>query len=158
MNLKKHFLAVFFGLLFGLALFGTASAQQPVITDDQVNAIAKHIYCPVCENTSLDVCPTQVCAQWRELIREKLANGESEAEIKQYFVDQYGDRVLAVPPATGLNWLIYILPPLFILSGAIILFRAFHSWKRPVADVENAGPLDADDEYVRRLEEELRRR
>src|SRR3972149_5306520 len=76
-------------------------------TDDEVNAIASKLYCPVCESTPLDVCPTEACRDWRELIRTMLSEGKTEDEILQHFVDQYGDRVLAQPPLTGLNWLIY---------------------------------------------------
>jgi cytochrome c-type biogenesis protein CcmH len=88
---------------------------------------------PVCENTPLDVCPTEACRQWRELIRLQISQGMTEAQIKQYFVDNYGARVLAEPPRTGLNWLVYILPPLFILAGAFILFRSFREWTKPKA-------------------------
>ena len=45
------------------------SAQGPGPTDDEVNRIAKQLYCPVCESTPLDVCPTEACRQWRDLIR-----------------------------------------------------------------------------------------
>ena len=81
------------------------SAQAPTPSDDDVNAIARQLFCPVCENTPLDVCPTQACAQWRALIREKLSQGWTADQIKQYFADQYGARVLAEPPQQGLNWL-----------------------------------------------------
>ena len=59
----KHFLRLtFFVLLLVLAglMAGRALAQggQPP-TDDEVNAVAKQLFCPVCENTPLDVCPTQ---------------------------------------------------------------------------------------------------
>lgn len=135
------------------------SPGQP--SDDQVNAIAKGLYCPVCENIPLDVCGTQACAQWRDLIREKLSQGWSEAQIKQYFVDQYGDRVLATPPARGLNWLVYLVPPAAIAVGVYILFRALKAWKQPVSQAavsgEPASP-SAKDEYILRLEEELRKR
>ena len=148
-------------LLIGLiALFQVEVVNaQEVPTDDQVNAIAKQLYCPVCENIPLDVCPTQACAQWRELIREKLSAGWTEAKIKTYFVAQYGDRVLATPPATGLNWLVYIIPPLVIIAGAYILYRALLSWRQAPAQLpEQNQPEDkADDEYVARIEEELRR-
>ena len=148
-------------LLIGLiALFQVEVVNaQEVPTDDQVNAIGKQLYCPVCENIPLDVCPTQACAQWRELIREKLSAGWTEAEIKTYFVAQYGDRVLASPPATGLNWLVYIIPPLVIIAGAYILYRALLSWRQAPAQLpEQNQPEDkADDEYVARIEEELRR-
>src|SRR5512143_1089732 len=89
----------------------TQPVQGTPVTDDQVNAIAKQMFCPVCENIPLDVCPTQACAQWRDLIREKLSLGWSEKQIKDYFVDQYGARVLGAPPAKGINWLVYVVPP-----------------------------------------------
>jgi len=130
-------------------------------TDDQVNAIAKEMYCPVCENVPLDVCGTQACAQWRALIREKLEEGWSEEQIKQYFVDQYGARVLATPPASGLNWLVYVVPPIAFLVGAFILYRGIQSWRQIESDEEDPQEIVdtpvADDDYMARLEEELRR-
>lgn len=150
-------------VVVAMVVTGVAWAQEGgpgTVTDDQVNAIAKQLYCPVCENVPLDVCPTQACAQWRALIREKLAEGDSEAEIKTYFVQQYGDRVLAAPPARGLNWLVYVIPPLAFLSGAFILYRAFQAWKQPVPGAESQAlsTEPPSDEYIARLEEELRRR
>ena len=149
----------------GLALALAASfsiraiAQDPTPTDDQVNKIAKQLYCPVCENTPLDVCPTEACRQWRELIRQQLGKGWSEDQIKEYFVENYGARVLAEPPRTGLNWLVYLIPPVVILAGAVILWRALRAWTRPPAGAaaapDGAGPRD---EYVARVEEELRKR
>jgi len=149
------------GLLVGAALAalaGKAAAQAATPSDDDVNAIAKQLYCPVCENVPLDVCPTQACAQWRQVIRDKLAQGWSEAQIKQYFVDQYGVRVLAAPPASGFSRLAYLLPALAIAAGAGLLWRALRSWRAasPVAATED--PLAADDPYLARVEEELRRR
>ena len=147
-------------VVLGLAaLAGTAAAQGTTPTDDEVNAIAKQLYCPVCENIPLDVCPTQACAQWRDTIRLKLAEGWSERQIKDYFVEQYGARVLATPPAEGLNWLVYILPPVAFLAGAFLLFRALRSWRQAAvsAPAVPVAPAASDDPYVRRLEDELRR-
>ena len=110
-------------LLFSL-FTGVAFAQEPTPSDDEVNAVAHQLYCPVCESTPLDVCPTEACRQWRDLIRQQLADGMTEAEIKQYFVDNYGARVLAEPPKQGTYWLFYLLPPIIILAGAFILFRS----------------------------------
>ena len=139
-----------------------ALAQQgtPVITDDQVNRIAKQLYCPVCENIPLDVCPTQACAQWRGLIKEKLEAGWTDQQIKDYFVQQYGARVLATPPASGLNWLVYIIPPLAILAGIYIVYRAMQAWKRPApAAAQTADPKAAiPDKHIQRLEEELKKK
>lgn len=145
------------GLLAAAAAPALAQENEP--TDDEVNAIAKGLYCPVCENVPLDVCPTVACQQWRETIREKLAAGWTQAQIEDYFVQQYGDRVLATPPASGLNWLVYLLPPAAFIVGAVILVNAIRSWRgSPQADGAGPEQLADDDPYVIRLEEELRRR
>src|SRR5512142_2007406 len=88
-------LAILLAVTLTITFAIIASAQAPTPSDDDVNRIARQLYCPVCENTPLDVCPTEACRQWRELIRSMLADGKSETEIKQYFVDHYGARVLA---------------------------------------------------------------
>jgi cytochrome c-type biogenesis protein CcmH len=155
-------LALALGIFLANRTYQSALAQQPVPTpsDDQVNQVAHQLYCPVCENTPLDVCPTEACRQWRDLIRQQLAQGWTQDQIKQYFVEQYGARVLATPPRTGLNWLVYILPPLIILIGAFILFRALRAWTKPAsASAANGSMNEAPkDEYVARLEEELKKR
>jgi cytochrome c-type biogenesis protein CcmH len=153
----RAFSATLLGLML-MAMISTApaAAQGSPPTDDEVNAIAKQLYCPVCENIPLDVCGTTACEQWRQVIRDKLSQGWSEDEIKAYFVAQYGDRVSATPPASGFNWLVYVLPPLAFLLGVGILARLFQAWRKPA----KAQPLPeepmAEDPYVSRLEEQLR--
>jgi cytochrome c-type biogenesis protein CcmH len=135
------------------------------VSDDRVNAVARQMYCPVCENIPLDVCPTQACAEWRELIRQKLALGWSTQQIRQYFAEQYGPRVLDTPPAQGFYALIYILPYVALLLGVYVLVRVFVSMKRsrPAAAqaagqaVESAQKETADP-YLQQMEEELKKR
>lgn len=149
-------LAFLIALLLSLPVSFSVPAQGPTPTDDEVNRIAKQLYCPVCESTPLDVCPTEACRQWRELIRTMLADGKSESEIKQYFVEHYGARVLAEPP----NRLVaYLVPAVAILLGALLLFRGFQMWMKPIQK-EPALPDEkpAQDPYVARLEEELKKR
>lgn len=150
------------GLTVGLFVAGTALAQPPTpaVSDDEVNAIARTMYCPVCENIPLDVCPTQACQQWRDLIRDKLTQGWTEDEIKQYFALQYGDRVLAEPPPRGLHLLIYIIPPLAIPLGIFMVYRVLRSWQREKEMVmpKVLEKQVVDEDYARRLEAELKRR
>jgi cytochrome c-type biogenesis protein CcmH len=154
----------FYTLLLAIILawlqVGPVSAQGPTPTDDDVNRIAKQLYCPVCESTPLDVCPTEACRQWRDLIRTMLADGKSEAEIKQYFVTQYGARVLAEPPNRLVS---YLVPAVAILLGVILLARGFQMWLKP-SPAATGGPANTDpdtippaDPYVAKLEEELKK-
>lgn len=142
-----------FGLVFVSSLsMGAAAAQVMLPSDDEVNAIANQLYCPICDNISLDVCPLEACRQWREQIREQLAEGWTEAEIKAYFVAQYGDRVLGEPPRQGLHWVLYVLPPVFILSAFVLLLLKF---KRPAREqpLQDQHPLDT---YLKQVERDLK--
>jgi cytochrome c-type biogenesis protein CcmH len=164
--MKTRFLiAAVLGLLLALLVSSAVLAQDPtqsVVTDDEVNAVAKQLYCPVCENIPLDVCPTTACAQWRDLIRQKLSEGSTAEDIKEYFADQYGERVLAMPRATGFNWLLVPVPVVAFAAGVYILYRALKSLRKPVDQAAAPGTPEPTappaDEYVKRLEEELRKR
>ena len=151
-------LAVLAAFAIALSPQTVGFAQGPTPTDDEVNRIAKQLYCPVCESTPLDVCPTEACRQWRDLIRTMLAEGKSEEEIKQYFVAQYGVRVLDEPP----NRLVtYLVPGIAILIGALLLLRGFQMWMKPsgarVRSVGEEQATPAQDPYVARLEEEIKK-
>ena len=167
--MKKVLYILIFTFLLGALFTGVVLAQDNTPpTDDEVNAVARKLYCPVCESTPLDVCPTEACRDWRELIRTMLAEGKTEDEITQHFVDQYGARVLSEPPKEGFYWLIYLLPPAVILAGAVVLFRSLKEWTKPKAaaptspygdDAGGAGSESSSkkDVYVARLEEELKK-
>lgn len=139
----------------------SAQAPQPTPSDNEVNRVAKQLYCPVCENIPLDVCPTQACAEWRELIRQKLGEGWSDAQIKEYFSLQYGDRVLAEPPRRGLNWIVYVLPPVFLLGGVVLLYSVLRRMRGPAVKAQAFDPQDPtqihSDPYLNRVEEELKK-
>ena len=150
--------ALLLALLVAALATGLASAQDPTPTDDEVNRIAKQLYCPVCESTPLDVCPTEACRQWRDLIRTMLSEGRSEQEIQQYFVTQYGARVLAEPPNRLAT---YLVPAVVILLGAFMLLRGFQMWLKPSpteAAVAEGEVEPVQDPYIARLEEELKKR
>ena len=143
----------------------SAGAQGNDPTDDEVNAIAKQLFCPVCENIPLDTCGTAACEQWRGIIRDKLAEGWTEDQIKNYFVEQYGDRVLAEPPARGFNWVIYIVPLVIFIIGGYLFVRGFQKWQQEVSSPgkkkraeKPTKKTSSSDEYLSRVEEELRKR
>jgi cytochrome c-type biogenesis protein CcmH len=166
-------------LLVFLLLASSALRAHPVVaqestpSDDEVNEIARQLYCPVCENIPLEVCPTTACHQWRELIRQMLAEGKTATEIKEYFVENYGARVLSEPPRIGINWLIYLVPPAAFLLGAFLLIRGFHLWKEQPETVREPGTEievqeenqlisssgnEGDEDYLAQIEYELKKR
>ncbi|MDT8305176.1 MAG: cytochrome c-type biogenesis protein [Anaerolineae bacterium] len=155
-------------LVAGILFVMPAGAQEPV-SDDDVNRVAKDLFCPVCENTPLDTCPTAACQDWRDEIRTQLAVGKTDAEIQQYFVDRYGPRVLSAPPREGFNWLVWLLPVALAIAG-IAFFARYLGGLRGKPGAEPADPTftvtqgsaqapppaAGEDDYVSRIEKELR--
>ena len=150
-------LLVFFALVtIPLLVAAPASAQSPNI-DDEVNRIAKTLYCPVCPNTPLDICNTQACVDWRNDIKRMLQEGKNEQQIRDYFVARFGSQVLGAPPAEGFNWLAYILPAMGIVLGAVIAWLSVRTWL--VRRAPGTAPVDAPEipkEYAERIEKELK--
>ncbi len=141
-----------------LAVFISPGAQGAPLSGDldaQTIQVAKGLYCPVCPGTPLDVCETQACQQWRDLIREKLSQGQTAAQIEAYFVQQYGERVLGAPRAQGINVLVYALPA-FAISGGIALLYLFAARRVKVTPTAAPAATATPNEYIARIERELK--
>ncbi|MGB8645267.1 MAG: cytochrome c-type biogenesis protein CcmH [Anaerolineae bacterium] len=167
--MKKHHWLLLVGLtvlailLMWLLMIVTASPSiaptkpSSQNLDDATMQVARELYCPVCPNTPLDVCDTQACQQWRALIHDKLAAGETAEQIQQYFVSQYGQRVLGAPRPEGFNLGVYLAPIVAVVAGALILLVAARRWQRQrAAAAAPAGPAEATGEYRERIERELK--
>ncbi|MBE2220795.1 MAG: cytochrome c-type biogenesis protein CcmH [Anaerolineae bacterium] len=160
------FLTMFASLLVLPAAAQDVETEEPVlreVSDDEVNEVAKDLYCPVCENTPLDVCPTKACADWRELIRTKLAAGETKQDVFDYFVLQYGDSALARPPKTGINFVLWLLPFIAVALGLVFFARYMKGLRQDdpetvtsASGVQDVSPEPAPDDYSARVEQELK--
>lgn len=131
------------------------------VTPNEVNEVAKELWCPLCNGVRLDACELKACEQMRDMIAEQLAEGWDKEQIKNYFIEQYGPQVLGAPPLEGFNWLAWILPFVALAGGGVFLWRTVRRMvtSRPreaAITMDGASPSVAD-EYSRRLEEELKR-
>jgi cytochrome c-type biogenesis protein CcmH len=145
-----------------LAQDGTPPAPTPAVkrqvTADDVNRIAKQMYCPVCENEPLDACRTAACQQWRAQIGQMLSEGQTEQQIKDYFVARYGVRVLAQPPAEGTSLWLYVLPIVGLIVGVVIVVVVMRRLRARAAQPVAASttPPASGDDYVDRVERDLK--
>ncbi len=166
--MKRHHWILLAGLvvlaivLFASLMILTAAPSiaptrpSPANLDDATMRVASQLYCPVCPNTPLDVCDTPACQQWRGVIRDKLAAGQTPDQIKQYFVAEYGQRVLGAPQPEGFNLGIYIIPAVAVILGAGVILFVARRWQRErVAAAAEIGADGASDEYRERVEREL---
>ncbi len=149
-------------IAFIIALIPTY-AQDNVISDNQVNAVAEKMYCPVCENIPLDECQTTTCVEWKEEIRAQLASGETSEEIIDSFVTRFGDHVVGTPQDPILRALTIIMPIIGALLAIIVgvfTFRRFGSNQKLTLENEIIGDPhdDSDEAYRQRLEQDLHAR
>ena len=174
MSKKTIWLSLLMGVFISLLVLPAAAqdveTDEPVlreVSDDEVNEVAKDLYCPVCENTPLDVCPTKACADWRELVRTKLASGETKQDVFDYFVLQYGDSALARPPKKGINFILWLLPFIAVALGLIFFARYMKGLRQDepagetatsASSVQAVSPESAPDDYASRVEQELNKK
>ncbi|HWM14310.1 MAG TPA: cytochrome c-type biogenesis protein [Gaiellaceae bacterium] len=133
--------------------------------DDESPTLAeleKQFICPTCQ-TTLELSNAPVADRMRAFIRERIAAGDSESEISDALVAQFGEGVLAAPPKEGFNLLAWVLP---LAGGAVAigaLAVALRRWSRARAEPDVAATPSAngrpplDPELERRLDEELAR-
>ena len=148
-----------FPLFVVLLIVPTVFAQRDV-TVDEVNALSKGLYCPVCDSEPLDTCATQACKEWRAEIRQQLIDGLSKEEIYADFVARYGMRVLAQPPAEVLNWVLWLGIPVALLVGGYFFTKYMRQISRPATVATPATPSSVDtedgsDDYLSQIEAEL---
>lgn len=164
---QRVLIATFMALVL---LVPSVQAQQgPTPTLDEIQAVARELYCPLCNGVRLDNCDLQACVQMRQVIAERLAAGVPKEQIKQEFVAQYGPVVLGEPPREGLNWLIWILPVAALVGGAIWIFMTLRGWTKatpapavvePVAESAAPQPASASvagDDYLAQVDADLER-
>ncbi len=134
-----------------LAAAGAGVAATPPRAAD----LEAEIVCPVCE-TTLDQSNAPIAEKMKAFIRARIAAGDSEQQIKDALVAQFGTKVLAQPPGGGFGLLAWLLPLGALLAGAVVVGFLVRSWSRR-RDVAPAEGGDLDPELDRRVDEELAR-
>jgi cytochrome c-type biogenesis protein CcmH len=144
--------------LLALALVpATALAAQPRAS---FNHLETEVMCDVC-GVPLNIANSPRADQQRQEIKQLIAQGKSEKQIKDILVAQYGPAILATPQDHGFQLATYLIPIAVVLAAALALALALRRWRRrrataeADADEDAAPALSAADQ--RRLEEDLAR-
>lgn len=135
----------------------TAAELSDSELDHRTAELADQLRCLVCRNQSVLESNSRLALEMQDLIREKLAAGDSPEEVKAYFVDRYGDFILLKPRARGVNVLVYVLPVLAFLAGGTLLVWLLRRWSRPAAAASDSGAELSEEERAW-LEEALSER
>jgi cytochrome c-type biogenesis protein CcmH len=121
-------------------------AAQPQTLDQRAYDVGSQLQCPVCNGESVSDSSSEVAANMRAVILQKLAAGESEQQVIQYFHDHYGDTILERPPMQGFTLMIWLGPIIILLAGLVALRTVARQWnagKPPLAGGKDVSE-DAD--------------
>lgn len=108
--------------------------------------LAAELRCPVCQGLSVADSPSSTARAIAADIRRRVEAGQSDGEIRQAYVDSYGEWVLLEPPGRGLGSLVWVLPVAGLVLAAGGLGLAFRRWRRDPA----GAPTDEDRDLVER--------
>ena len=121
----KHILIA--GCISAMSLWAHAGEAQPMAQDPQVEArlvvIAEELRCLVCQNESLASSHAELAEDLRREVRKLIRENKTDAEIKTYLVDRYGDFVLYKPPLKPLTWPLWFGPFLLLVLATFGLWR-----------------------------------
>lgn len=155
---KRALARLLVALIFVIAVPGLQMAAQEVALDKEAfNRISDKLICQCGCNYGLSHCPHLQCPSapvLRSAIREKLAAGQTDQQILEAMVAEFGPAVLAAPPAEGFNLSAWVMPFLALGLGLWAAITVVRRWRRREA------PPAADpalvDRYRAHLEREMK--
>jgi cytochrome c-type biogenesis protein CcmH len=109
----------------------------------RAQGLMREIRCVVCENEPVSQSTADIAVDMRRKIREQVSEGQSDGEIRGFFIERYGQYVSLRPPAEGLGMLLWAFPFALLLGVAgLIGWRSFRSRHRDLAPLPDDGRGD----------------
>ncbi len=150
-------LPLVFGILIALAMAACSQGEDADSLESRAHRINQTVMCPVCPGESIDQSQNPLAERMRGIVLDRLEQGWTEQQIKDHFVESYGDSVLLSPPARGFSLLIWILPPVGLAAAAAAAAFAIRSMRRGREPAEVLTGTELSDNEYRRYAERIDR-
>ena len=127
--------------------------------DARAAEIAAELRCPVCRNQSIVESNADLSREMHALVRERLVAGDTPDEVKAYFVSRYGEWILLEPQRRGINWIVWGLPFVALIFGAVFAVTLVRRWAASPADdgsADESAATELTPENERWLQDALR--
>lgn len=124
MRLSIYFVLLFLSIGSAFAL-NVDTPLSDAVQEARAQNLFHQIRCVVCQSEAIADSPAEVARDMRRTVRELVTNGKSDAEIKDYLVQQYGDHILMQPPFKPSTALLWLAPVLVLCAAALIARRCF---------------------------------
>src|SRR6266853_321458 len=122
-----------------ICLATSAYAVQPgeimsdPVKESRARDLSRELRCMVCQNQSIDDSEAPLARDLRLLVRERIAAGDSDAQVIDFLVVRYGEFVLLKPRLKPHTLLLWLLPPLALAGGGFALWMHGRRRSRSVA-------------------------
>ena len=90
--------------------------------DNKKDQILKNLRCLVCQGQTISDSNSDFANTIKSVVNDKVNEGMNEKQIYNFLSQKYGDWILYNPPLKGNSYLLWILPYVFFIIGAIVLF------------------------------------
>jgi cytochrome c-type biogenesis protein CcmH len=141
-------------VLVAAVVLASFAATVSAVAAPSPSDLEAEFVCPTCK-TTLDQSDSPIARRMKQVIRNSLAEGKTEAQIRDQLVAQFGPAVVAEPPKKGFDLLAWLVPLGILAAGAVGVGAIAWGWRRRRADEPPPAPLDPALE--RRLDAELER-
>lgn len=102
-------------------------------TDDspaaRVEHLSKQLRCPTCQGLAVADSPATTARAIREDVARRVEEGESDAVIKQAYVERYGEWILLRPRSSGVALVAWVLPVAVLVGALGALVLALRRWR-----------------------------
>lgn len=118
--------------------------QEPLVFEspaqqERFNALVEELRCLVCQNQNLADSDAPLAHDLRRDIHDMMLAGQSDAQIKQFLIERYGDFVLYRPPVQGNTLILWFAPGLLLLVGAATVIYSVRRRKRLLPEASGDG-------------------
>ncbi len=133
----------------------TAHAVQPdeimsdTVKEARARDLSRELRCMVCQNQSIDDSEAPLARDLRLLVRERIAAGDSDAQVMDFLVARYGEFVLLKPRLNSHTWLLWFLTPLALVIGGTALWMQGRRRVRSDAEQDAASSSLTPEEEAR---------
>ncbi len=118
-------LALILSSFFCLQSLALAPEQRLENDNDEKRAfnLFTEVKCLVCEAQTIDSSSSEFAYQLRQLIRQKILDHKNDQQIKAELIDEFGDDVINSSGLNQRNYLLWLLPALFVIIGLILIVK-----------------------------------
>jgi len=121
------------------------------VKEARARDLSRELRCMVCQNQSIDDSEAPLAKDLRILVRERIAAGDSDAQVIDFLVARYGEFVLLKPQLNLHTWILWLLPPLVLAGGGTALWMQARRRRKSAPD-EDSTLLKLTAEEEARLE------